>query len=61
MADEKEKGQGKAETAGRPETAEELMLRAAELLERRGGTREKSNRRAAGTLREMVARLVERK
>lgn len=61
MADEKERGQGKAEAAGRPETAEELMLRAAELLERRGGTREKSYRLAAGKLRELVARLEERK
>ena len=55
-----EKGKATAE-AGRPETAEELMLRAAALLERRGGTREKSNRRAAERLREMVAEMEARK
>lgn len=59
MADEKDKA-ARAE-AQRPETAEELMERAAGLLEQRGGKRAKSARNVAAQLRQMVAKLEERK
>lgn len=47
--------------AKRPETAEELLLRAAELLEKRGGARAKSYASAAADVRELVAWLEGRK
>lgn len=59
MADEKDKEQQAkaAPAAGRAETAEELLARAADLLERRGGARAKSYQSAAAKVREVLERL----